>query len=139
MYSFEGNYKSKRSLVFDHTQKLSTNALVQKTREERRLRENLLKQEGAAIKIQAYIRGYIVRNKRKRYFIELFDELSNQLDYTTNKAASKVVEHEYEHKLLKLLQFFNIYYRSKIADQQRLFTVCRLLLSKYGHDAQTSG
>ncbi|TNN18436.1 Ubiquitin-protein ligase E3C [Schistosoma japonicum] len=138
MYSFEGNYKSKRSLVFDHTQKLSTNALVQKTREERRLRENLLKQEGAAIKIQAYVRGYIVRNKRKRYFIELFDELSNQLDYTTNKAASKVVEDEYEHKLLKLLQFFNIYYRSKIADQQRLFTVCRLLLSKYGHDAQTS-
>ncbi|CAH8658398.1 unnamed protein product [Schistosoma rodhaini] len=137
MYSFEGNYKSKRSLVFDHTQKLSTHALVQKTREERRSRENMVKQERAATKIQRCIRDYVERIKVKRYFIELFNELSNQLNDTINKSDFNV-EHEFEHKLMKLLQCFNTCYRCKSPDQRHLFTVCRLLLSKYGKDAQIS-
>ncbi|CAH8622483.1 unnamed protein product [Schistosoma guineensis] len=112
MYSFEGNYKSKRSLVLDHTQKLSTHALVQKTREERKSRE-------------------------KRYFIELLNELSKQLDDIINKTGFNV-EHEFEHKLLKLLQCFNTCYRNKSPEQKHLFTVCRLLLSKHGKDAQVN-
>uniref|UniRef100_A0A5K4F0J4 HECT-type E3 ubiquitin transferase n=1 Tax=Schistosoma mansoni TaxID=6183 RepID=A0A5K4F0J4_SCHMA len=137
MYSFEGNYKSKRSLVFDHTQKLSTHALVQKTREERRSRENMVKQERSATKIQRCIRDYVERIKVKRYFIELFNELSNQLGDTINKSDFNV-EHEFEHKLMKLLQCFNTCYRGKSPDQRHLFTVCRLLLSKHGKDAQIS-
>ncbi|RTG87630.1 ubiquitin-protein ligase E3 C, partial [Schistosoma bovis] len=56
---------------------LSTHALVQKTREERKSRE-------------------------KRYFIELLNELSKQLDDIINKTGFNV-EHEFEHKLLKYL------------------------------------
>ncbi|CAH8294257.1 unnamed protein product [Schistosoma intercalatum] len=94
MYSFEGNYKSKRSLVLDHTQKLSTHALVQKTREERKSRENMVKQERAATKIQKCLRDYVARNKMKRYFIGLLNELSKQLDDIINKTGFNA-EHEF--------------------------------------------
>ncbi|CAH8609118.1 unnamed protein product [Schistosoma intercalatum] len=126
MYSFEGNYKSKRSLVLDHTQKLSTHALVQKTREERKSRENMVKQERAATKIQKCLRDYVARNKMKRYFIELLNELSKQLDDIINKTG------------FNLLQCFNTCYRNKSPEQKHLFTVCRLLLSKHGKNAQVN-
>ncbi|CAH8600786.1 unnamed protein product [Schistosoma mattheei] len=40
--------------------------------------------------------------------------------------------------LLKLLQCFNTCYRNKSPEQKHLFTVCRLLLSKHGKDAQVN-
>nr|CAH8869096.1 unnamed protein product [Trichobilharzia regenti] len=134
MYSFEGNYKTKRSLVLDHTTKLSAEAIVQKTREERRLRESLHRQENAAVKIQGFLRGYIVRQKARNYCLQLFNELASRLDTTKNQSAS-LIGHEYEVTLLHLLQSFNMCCRKNIETEQ-LFTVCRLLLSKDGRDAQ---
>lgn len=128
MHSFEGNYKTRRAQIFDHTEKLTGKGIIQKTREERRQREFLRRQEEAAINIQAFIRGIIGRNHAQHYFSLSFDELTNKIELYSSQDFNST---EFDKRFLKILQAFNLCCTKRI-DKPRLFIVCKLLLSEIG-------
>ncbi|CAH8645663.1 unnamed protein product [Heterobilharzia americana] len=136
MFSFEGHHKTSRPVTYDRTRKLSAHEIVRKTREERRIRENQQKQNHRAIKIQAFVRGCIVRNKTKTQFLQLFDKSAEHLLNIFHNDVP-ITGHEWEVELLQLLRLFNLCC-CKSANKDRLLTICHLLLTKYGQLAQTS-
>ncbi|TPP62923.1 hypothetical protein FGIG_08729 [Fasciola gigantica] len=131
MYSFEGNYRTKRSQVFDRTEKVTANTIVQKTREERRRRELFRRQHEAAVKLQAFCRGIICRCILGRAFNAELRELSGALLSHSERNEPTA---EYNGQLLRILRLLNWCCRRK-TDKERLLSVCRLLLSRPGCQA----
>ncbi|CAH8617481.1 unnamed protein product [Heterobilharzia americana] len=126
MFSFEGHHKTSRPVTYDRTRKLSAHEIVRKTREERRIRENQQKQNHRAIKIQAFVRGCIVRNKTKTQFLQLFDKSAEHLLNIFHNDVP-ITGHEWEVELLQLLRLFNLCC-CKSANKDRLLTIWRFLV-----------
>ncbi|KAG5444561.1 Ubiquitin-protein ligase E3C [Clonorchis sinensis] len=137
MFSFEGNYRTKRAQVFDRTEKMTASTIVNRTREERKKRELVRVQNEAAAKIQAFARGILCRVAVKRAVAAEFDVLAKQLNgfsspipvnqefYLSNEFG------EFNKMLFRLMRSFNWYCRRTL-DKDRLLTACRLLLSRQG-------
>lgn len=138
MFSFEGNYRTKRLQVLDRNEKPTARTILHNAREERRKRELSRRKENAAIKLQSLVRGFLSRLKTIRVFGDAFNQVSNELNLLTSQVPRDQHQTdrtcEFSCLLHRLLLYLNWCSRMK-PRKDHLFIACRVLLSNVGRNA----
>ncbi|XP_067028528.1 ubiquitin-protein ligase E3C-like [Acropora muricata] len=132
MFSFDGQFKSKRVVSLGGASKKEQRAsLIRRSQAERQRREELRKQNASALKIQSFVRGEQTRHQQYDIQRQSFDSTLQAIEKSKSVAASSSVVKT----LLRSLLFFY----SHSEDSQRLIWLCQLLLKNRSivHQLQT--
>lgn len=132
MFSFDGQFKSKRVVSLGGASKKEQRAsLIRRSQAERQRREELRKQNASALKIQSFVRGEQTRHQQYDIQRQSFDSTLQAIEKSKSVAASSSVVKT----LLRSLLFFY----SHSEDSQRLIWLCQLLLKNRSivHHLQT--
>lgn len=120
MFSFDGQYKSRRAVSLGGaSKKEERKSLIQRTQAERQKREELRQKSASTLKIQAFLRGEWERHQQCELQRIDFDEAVSSIQGSKHIPTVSAVR-----ILLRKLLFF--YSNSK--DAQRLIWMCQFLL-----------
>lgn len=121
MYSFEGEFRRKpQQNLAGASRKQERSELLIRAQNERQKREEFRKRLNSTVLIQACVRGFLVRQKEKRFQRELFDK-------AFERRNGQTLDDNCLNNLIQKLLFF---YNEKI-DGERLVTISQLLLKQY--------
>ncbi|XP_046852601.1 ubiquitin-protein ligase E3C-like [Xenia sp. Carnegie-2017] len=119
---FAGEYKSKPKVSLRGASKTENiTALIHKKQIEREKREDGKKRRISALKIQAQLRGYWVRQQQYDAQRIAFDEICSQLNENVSP----------NNKTIHLLLTYFIFFYSDKKDSERLIWICHVLLKNH--------
>uniref|UniRef100_A0A6A7FRB2 Ubiquitin-protein ligase E3C n=1 Tax=Hirondellea gigas TaxID=1518452 RepID=A0A6A7FRB2_9CRUS len=117
MWSFEGEHRKRPNVSLSGASRLdSKTAFLEKLRKEREARENNKKREVAAVRLQAFIRGYLCRTRTNHQCRKAYNDL-------LHSAASPLTQPVAKALCLKMLHMFKFKH-----DANRLVLLCSLLV-----------
>lgn len=127
MFSFDGQYKSRRAVSLGGaSKKEQKSSLIQRTQAERQKREDLRRKTASVIIIQSFLRGERVRHQQYELQRISFDKAVSSIPGSKDTPTADVIRN-----ILRKLLFFH----SDSKDKERLIWICQFLL-KNGNTVQ---
>ncbi|XP_028158775.1 ubiquitin-protein ligase E3C [Ostrinia furnacalis] len=128
MYSFEGDFRRKpqQNLAGASSQRQQRDALILQSQQQRQKREERRKREYSTVKIQAFVRSYLVRKHCKQHEREQFDALFPGAKAEDQTAMSALI--------VKILFFYD--HRE---DTSRLISISQMLLKQWQKVFESGG
>lgn len=125
MYNFEGQFRrTPQQNLAGASVKCAREELLRKAQADRLKREYERKTIMNATCIQAYVRGFLIRQNYKRIMREQFDSLETQSVPTFSDSSASVVQHTLNDMAVRLIYF----YTNGPEDDRRLVTLMHNLV-----------